>query len=194
FLVVPGPLQQHRQRADVVRAEHHVDPRRSLDDLAAILLRQATTHRDLQVRALLLGGRKMPQVAVQLVVGVLPDRARVQHDDVRLLLARGLVARVLELTGQPFRVVHVHLAAERANLVLERHASRVGPELTAPDAASMLRPARTAGAPGPGRLFARLAPPRPSEPARPAPSSRVSIRTPRRATALGTGTPSARST
>ena len=45
--VVPGPLQQHRQRADVVGAEDHVHPGRLADDVAAVLLGQAAADGDL---------------------------------------------------------------------------------------------------------------------------------------------------
>jgi len=38
----------------------------------------------------------MAQVPVQAVVGVLPDRAGVEHDDVRLVAGRGHVPRVVE--------------------------------------------------------------------------------------------------
>ena len=48
--VVPGPLQQHRQGADVVGAEDHVDPGRPPDDLAAVLLGQAAADGDLHAR------------------------------------------------------------------------------------------------------------------------------------------------
>ena len=77
-----GPLQQHRQRADVVGAEDHVDPRRPADDLAPVLLRQAAADGDLHARVGVLDRAQMPEVAVEPVVGVLPHRAGVEHDDV----------------------------------------------------------------------------------------------------------------
>ena len=43
----PGALEQHRQRADVVRAEHDVDPGRLRGDLALVLLREAAADGDL---------------------------------------------------------------------------------------------------------------------------------------------------
>ena len=51
LLADPGPLQQHRQRPEVVGAEHHVDPGRAPDDLVLVLLGQAAAHRDLHPRA-----------------------------------------------------------------------------------------------------------------------------------------------
>ena len=62
--------------------------------------------------------RQVAQVAVELVVGVLADRAGVEDDDVRRLVAgRPHVARGLEQAREPLGVVDVHLAAERAHLV-----------------------------------------------------------------------------
>ena len=85
----PGPLQQHRQRADVVGAEHDVDPRRLLGDRRAVLLRQAAADGDLHAGVLRLHRREVAEVAVELVVGVLAHRAGVEDDDVGLLAGRG---------------------------------------------------------------------------------------------------------
>jgi hypothetical protein len=49
---------------------------------ARVLLGQATGDRDLKVGPLLLERLQVPEVAVQLVVGVLADAAGVEHDDV----------------------------------------------------------------------------------------------------------------
>ncbi len=60
----------------------------------------------------------MAEVAVQLVVGVLANAARVQHDHVGLGLGRGGDHPVgLEQPGDALGVVLVHLAAERAHEV-----------------------------------------------------------------------------
>ena len=81
-VVVAGAVEQRRQRADVVGAEHDVHPRRPAQHRVAVLLGQATADGDLHVRIGLLARRQVAEVAVQLVVGVLPDRAGVEHDDV----------------------------------------------------------------------------------------------------------------
>ena len=80
--VVPGPFEQRRQRADVVGAEHHVDPRRTAQHGVAVLLRQAAADGDLHVGVAVLARREVAEVAVELVVGVLPHRAGVEDDDV----------------------------------------------------------------------------------------------------------------
>ena len=60
-------------------------------------------------------------MAVQLVVGVLPDAARVQHDDVSVgEIAGGDQTVGLEETGDALGIVLVHLAAERPHDVATR--------------------------------------------------------------------------
>ena len=65
----------------------------------------------------LLTRRQVAEVAVQLVVGVLADRARVEHHDVGVGAVGGPpVSGGLQQPGQPFGVVHIHLAAVGADL------------------------------------------------------------------------------
>ena len=60
----------------------------------------------------------MAQVAVELVVGVLPNRAGVENDDVGVnAVGRALVAGSVQQPRQPFGVMHIHLAAIGADLV-----------------------------------------------------------------------------
>jgi hypothetical protein len=80
--VVAGPVEQGGQTADVVRAEHDVDPGCPLDDGGPVLLGQAAADRDLQVRVAPLRGAELPEVAVELVVGVLAHGTGVEHDDI----------------------------------------------------------------------------------------------------------------
>ena len=85
-----GPLlaEQLGGPTDVVGAEHHVDVGRPLDDEVAVLLGQAPADHDLQVGAIGLERLELPEVAVELVVGVLADAARVEDDDVGVVDAR----------------------------------------------------------------------------------------------------------
>ncbi len=122
--VVPGPVEQCREAADVVGAEHDVDPGRPLHDGGAVLLGHAASDRDLHVGVLGLRRSQLAEVAVELVVGILPHRAGVEHDDVGGLRARLRgqavdvdVAGRLEQAGKPLGVVHVHLATVRADVV-----------------------------------------------------------------------------
>ena len=121
LLLHPRALEQHRQRPDVVGAEHDVDPRRLPRDRRAVLLGQAAADGDLHPGLLRLHRREVAEVAVELVVGVLADRAGVEHDDVGLLVGVGRdVAGLLEQPGEPLGVVHVHLAPVGPDLVRAR--------------------------------------------------------------------------
>ena len=106
-------------------AEHHVDPRGALAVIVArsFWARQPPT-------AICMPGRlgldrgEVAEVAVELVVGVLPHGAGVEDDDVRILrllavgaVREGDVPRLLEQPGQPLGVVHVHLAPVGLDLV-----------------------------------------------------------------------------
>ncbi len=116
-----GPFEQGRRVAQVVGAEHDVDVTGPLHDELAVLLGQAPAHRDLQVGALLLQRLEPPQLAVELVVGVLTDAARVEHDDIgRLDVVGGLHALGREQPGDALGVVLVHLTAERAHVEAAR--------------------------------------------------------------------------
>ena len=69
----------------------------------------------------------MTEAAVELVVGVLPDRAGVEHHDVGIGAdGSPLVSRLLEQASKPFGVVHVHLAAVGPDLIGARNASVAG--------------------------------------------------------------------
>ena len=90
-----------------------------------VLLRQAAGHDDLTAVALALPRLQMTEVAVELVVGVLPDAARVEDDDVGVVLRLGAHEPVrLEQAGDPFGVVLVHLAPVGANEIAPRHGVR----------------------------------------------------------------------
>ena len=97
--------------------EHHVYPRRSLRDRGPVLLGQAAADRDLHAGAGILYRQQVAQVPVEAIVSVLPDRAGVEDDHVRIgALGRSQVARSLEQASQPLGIVHVHLAPVGADL------------------------------------------------------------------------------
>ena len=79
---MPCPLQQRRQGAEVVRSEDDIDPGRPSNDLASVLLRQAAPDGDLHAGMGEFRRAKVPEVAVKPVVGILPNGAGVEHDDV----------------------------------------------------------------------------------------------------------------
>ena len=127
-----GPSKRARSSSDaawpeVVGAEHDVDVAGALDDELPVLLGQAAADRDLEVRSLGLQRLQATEVAVELVVGVLTDAARVQHDHVgRFELVGRLHALGREQSGDALGVVLVHLAPVGAHV---EAAGAVGPRL-----------------------------------------------------------------
>ena len=108
-------------------AEHDVDVAGPLDDQLTVLLGEAAADRDLQVGTLRLQRLEPPEVAVELVVGVLADAAGVEHDDVgRLEIVGGLHAVGREQPGDALGVVLVHLAAVGAHVETARRGLRIG--------------------------------------------------------------------
>ena len=113
---VAGEPEQRCDPADVVRAEDGVDVRRPLEEQLAVLLGQAAADRDLQLGPSLLDRLQMPEVPVELVVGVLADAAGVEDDNVGLVQVLGAGHAVCgQHRGDALGVVFVHLAPERAN-------------------------------------------------------------------------------
>jgi hypothetical protein len=95
--------------------------RRPGGDRVAVLLGQAAPDHDLELGTALLLRLQVPEVAVQLVVGVLPDAARVEHDDIGVGEVVGRRHAVgLEQPGDALGVVLVHLAPEGADEVAAR--------------------------------------------------------------------------
>ena len=95
---------------DVVRAQHHIHVRRALADRVPILLGQATGDDDLATFLLRLPRLQVAEVAVEPVVRVLPDAARVEHDHIGV----GLIVHldeplVVEQPRDALGVVLVHL-------------------------------------------------------------------------------------
>ncbi len=104
--------------ADIMGAEDGVDPRRPLHDLVPVFLGQAAANGDLQSRPLLFKRPELAEVAIKTVVGVLPYAAGVENHDIGVLDAmRRDHSFGFEQAGQALRVVHVHLAAERAHQI-----------------------------------------------------------------------------
>ena len=126
-----GLIQQARQRADVLRAEHRIHPRRLLCDPLAVKLGHASADRDLHVRMRALEVRPQADGAVHAFRGVLPHRARVHDDQVdvlvrRLFLGRRDVSVIFEHTGDSLGIMHVHLASQRVHVKYALAAPRCG--------------------------------------------------------------------
>ncbi len=112
----PRHLDQLGRPSHVVRAEDHIDVPEALHDGLAVLLGQAPADHDLHLGPGRLEGLEVPEVAVELVVGVLADAAGVEHHHVGVVEAMGgLEAVGGQQTLDALRVVLVHLAPEGAH-------------------------------------------------------------------------------
>ena len=119
-------LQQVEQLRQGVGPDHDIDPGGLALDQPLVLLCQTPRDHDLELGVAVLDRLEVAQVAVQLVVGVLADRARVEHDDPRLVgILGGRHAVGHEQARDPLGIVFVHLAPEGADQVLRFHLLRV---------------------------------------------------------------------
>src|SRR5207302_7145813 len=123
------PRAEVRDRA---RSERDVHGRIELEQSLTLRLRVAAADGDHRVRLRALAGDRLTDVRGELRVWLLADRAGVEDDHVGLLLRGRLAeAELLEHALDPLRVVGVHLAAERGDVVAA-HAGMValdGPRL-----------------------------------------------------------------
>ncbi|CAB4347007.1 unannotated protein [freshwater metagenome] len=95
---------------DVVGSNHNIDVARSLRDLLAVFLRQATADNNFHVRARFFECFKPPKMAIELVVGILTNTTGVEHHDIGVLIGIGEHQAVgFEQARDAFRIVLVHL-------------------------------------------------------------------------------------
>ena len=123
------PLAKVRDRAG---PERDVDLRIELEDALPLGLGVTATDRDDELGVLALARAGITEVGRELGVRLLADRARVENEHVGLLLRRRLAqSERLEHALDPLRVVGVHLAAERGDVVAPHErvslAPRFGP-------------------------------------------------------------------
>ena len=111
-----GVFEQLNGAVHVVRAKHHVHVTGPFDDRATVLLRQTPADRDLKIRPFGLERLQMTELAVQLVVCILADAARVEHNHIGLVEAIGPRHSVrFKQTREALRVMLVHLTPVGAN-------------------------------------------------------------------------------
>ena len=128
------PLAEVRDRA---RAERDVDLRVELEDPLPLRLRVAAADGDDELGVLPLACARVAEIGRELRVRLLADRARVEDEHVRVLLRSGLAEpERLEHALDPLRVVSVHLAAERRDVVAPHSADSLAP------ASAITRPGR----------------------------------------------------
>ena len=105
--------------------ERHVDKRVPLEDQVALGLCIASAHRHHELGVPPFAGGDVTEVRSEPGVRLLPDRARVEDEDVGLLRPLCLAqAERLEHALDPLGIVSVHLAAERGDVVALVHRER----------------------------------------------------------------------
>ena len=114
-----GGAQQFGRAMNVVGAHHDVHVRGLLTHEFTVFLGQTASHDDLATFASFFPRLQPSERAVQLVVGVLTDTARVQHHHVRF----GFYFSVLHTVGlkksrDSLGIVRIHLAAEGTHVEL----------------------------------------------------------------------------
>ena len=123
-----GVIEQAEHPVQVVGAEDHIDPGGLRHDQVAVLLGEASADDDAQPGPLILDRLQLPEIAVEPVVGVLPDAAGVDEHHVGIVdVRRGHHPVDLEQAGDPLGVVLVHLAAEGAHQIAPPDAGRGAP-------------------------------------------------------------------
>ncbi len=115
--------QELGQLVHLTRPERHIHVREALEHLLLDRLRPASADPDHRVRRPALERVRLAQMRDEAVIRLLPDRARVEQDQIGLSALRRLaVSKRLEHALHPLRVVLVHLAAECGQVIALSHA------------------------------------------------------------------------
>src|SRR5712691_401861 len=157
---VSSGLDPPAEMRDRAWAERHIDERVLIEDPVPLSLRVAAADGDDEIGPLTLAGSGVPEIRSQSGVGLLPDRAGVKDQDVRV----GRVDRLseperLEHALDPLGVVGVHLAPERGDVVAPHGFGMVALSLSA------AQPGSSRG-PGSAAQASRCSTTRPSDPKR----------------------------
>ncbi len=116
---VPRRCQQFRHTGELTGSHDDVYMGSAPEDVFLILLRHATEHTDSDLGLVLLDPLDPSQSAVDLVLGVLSDRAGIIKDGIGLLdVVRQLVTLLAQLGDHELAVQQVHLAAHRLDIEL----------------------------------------------------------------------------
>ncbi len=116
---------------DLAGAEGDVDEGEALEDLVLDRLRPAAADADHALGVFGLEPLRLAEVGDEAVVRRLADRAGVEEDQVgAFAIGRLLIAQRLEHAAHALGVVHVHLTAERRDVVplTAPHRARLAPE------------------------------------------------------------------
>ncbi len=116
--VLLGVVEEFERAVHVVGTEDDIDVARTIHDRVAVFLGETATDGNLHVGVLFFQHLEVTESAVELVVGILTDATGVEDDHVGIGDVVDAVHPVgLEQTGDPLRVVLVHLTAVRLDNV-----------------------------------------------------------------------------
>ena len=135
-------------KAKIVGTEHEIDLGKALQDSIAHLLGDTPSDPDGAPGRLILPETQSAEVAVQLLLRLVPDRAGVHEEQVGGILARSrLVAGMTEQVLELLRVVDIHLAPVGADGVTRlRHGGQHYPTRPRGQTMGSEPPASTRGA------------------------------------------------
>ena len=120
----PSGAEPVAEMVDRARAEGDVDERITLEDAIALRLRVAAADCDHRVGVAHLEHLGVAEVGREPLVGLLADRAGVEHEHVSLARRRRLAEpELLQQAADALGVVRVHLAPERRDVVAAHGAS-----------------------------------------------------------------------
>jgi hypothetical protein len=124
-------VEELGQLVDLARTEGDVDEGEALEDLVLDRLRPAAPYSHHALGVFPLQSLCLAEARDEAIVSRLADRAGVEEDQVGSIRRRRLlVPQRLQHPLHPLRVVHVHLAAERCDVVpldASRHMARLAP-------------------------------------------------------------------
>jgi hypothetical protein len=106
----------------LTRADDQIDVRRTFENPLLVLLSHTAQDADDLFGMFVFQTAESSQRAVDFVLGVLPDTARVEQNRVGLLwFVRKLVASLAQVGDDQLAVQHVHLAANRFDVQAFAH-------------------------------------------------------------------------
>src|SRR5438105_2193797 len=120
-----GVMHHRRELIELAGTAEDVHVRKAREDAGAFALGHAADDADDEIWAKFFDPAKLSKARPDLLLGMLANRARVVHHDVRVVaLVDGLVSLCAKLPQNQLAVEHVHLAAKGFEVQLLVHPPR----------------------------------------------------------------------